>query len=207
MTKSKSAVEKIGIFGGTFSPPHIGHVNSAKDFLREIQLDELFVIPTYQPPHKEYGAEASADERLEMTRLAFSGVPKASVSDLEIMRGGMSYTYLTLEELSREDREIFLLCGTDMLLTLSEWKNAERIFELATICYVRRENDAQLKNEIERRIAEYRERYGARVITVSNAVVEISSTELRKMLKERSGAEKYLPRAVYEYILEKGLYL
>ena len=200
-------MEKIGIFGGTFNPPHIGHVNSAKDFVAKTEIDKLLIIPTNLPPHKDYNCEASAEQRLQMSRLAFGDVEGAEVSDVEICRGGKSYTYITLEELSREGRTLYLLCGTDMFLTLDGWKNAERIFALATVCYVRRENDDSACALLEAKAREYREKYGARVVPVSNSVIEISSSELREMLARREGAERFIPKDVYDYILEQELYL
>lgn len=203
----KSAPEKIGIFGGTFSPPHIGHVKTAEDFAREIKADRLFIIPTNLPPHKDYGTEASADERLEMARLAFSSVPSAEVLDIEVRRGGRSYTYETLQELWREERELYFLCGTDMFLTLGEWRNPEIIFSLATVCYARREEDSSVDNLISERAAEYTARYGAKILPIKNSVVDISSTELRKILSEGGDAKGLLPDGVYRYILDRGLYL
>lgn len=198
---------RLGIYGGTFSPPHIGHVNSAKDFMAEMKLDKLLIIPDNLPPHKFFAGEASAEERLEMARLAFSGIDGCEVSDIEIRRGGKSYTYLTLEELSREDVELFFLCGTDMFLTLSEWRRPERIFELATICFVRRECDGELGERIKLLKEKYRTEYSARIIEISHKVEEVSSTALREKLKAREGVEALIPSAVYNYIIERGLYL
>ena len=203
----KSAPEKIGIFGGTFSPPHMGHVKTAENFARKIEADKLFIIPTNLPPHKDYGTEAGAEERLEMARLAFSHIPRAEVLDIEVRRGGRSYTYETLRELSREGRELYFLCGTDMFLTLGEWKNPEEIFSRATICYARREEGVENDNLIAARVAEYTERFGARILQIENNVVEVSSTELREILRERREARGFIPRSVYDYIIDRGLYL
>ena len=203
----RSAPEKIGIFGGTFNPPHMGHVKTAEDFARKIEADKLFIIPTNLPPHKEYGMEVGAEERIWMARLAFSHIPHSEVLDIEVRRGGRSYTYETLRELSREGRELYFLCGTDMFLTLGEWKNPEEIFARAIICYARREQDADKDSLIAARVAEYTERYGARILQIENEVVDICSTELREMLRERRNAPNLLPRAVYDYIIDRGLYL
>ena len=98
---------RLGIYGGTFSPPHKGHVEAAEAFSREMKLDKLLIIPTFVPPHKTTADDATPEQRLEMCRLAFSHIKNAEISDMEIKRGGTSYTYLTLEELSSRDVELF----------------------------------------------------------------------------------------------------
>ena len=137
---------KIGIYGGTFSPPHIGHIGAAKSFGREVELDEILIMPDFLPPHKQFDFEATENDRLEMCRRAFCGIDKVTVSDLEIKRGGTSYTSVTLEELSAPNRELYFLCGTDMFLTLDKWRRPEVIFKLATICCIRRESS--LENDL-----------------------------------------------------------
>lgn len=198
-------MKKIGIYGGTFSPPHLGHVEAARAFLRQLSLDELLIIPTATPPHKEYEEEASADERIEMCKLAFSGIERTTVSDMEIRRGGKSYTYLTLEELDSEDTELYFLCGTDMILTFDLWRNFKRIFELATVCFARRERDASSTEAILQKVREYRELYGAKIIEINHRVIEVSSTDIRRLIE--SGQElSMLPLGVADFIRERGLY-
>ena len=154
---------RIGIYGGTFSPPHNGHIKAAKAFMEQMWLDILYVIPTFVPPHKEMECAVSAEHRLEMCRLAFSDMEGVYVSDLEIRRGGTSYTVDTLKELSGEDRRLFLLCGTDMILTLGSWRSPKEIFELSYPVYIRREKDPLLDERIVKTIGEYRETYGKMV--------------------------------------------
>ena len=198
---------RLGIFGGTFSPPHIGHVGALSAFAKSLPLDKILVIPTFVPPHKEYHEEATSSERLEMAKIAFSDIPGVEISDMEIKRGGRSYTYLTLEELCGEDIKIYFLCGTDMLLTLDEWKNPDKIFDLATICYVRREGDESLTPLIAEKIQQYRQRWNAEIIEIKASVVEISSTELRRGIKnEDAEILKNIPEKVLSYIDERGLY-
>ena len=198
-------MKKIGLYGGTFSPPHIGHVAAALAFSEAIKPDEMLIIPTATPPHKSYHAEASADDRIEMCRLAFSDVDGAVISDMEIKRGGKSYTYITLEELTAPDRELYFLCGTDMLLTLDEWRCFERIFSLATIVFVRRESDRRTTELISEKVEKYRTLYGARIIEIKNDALEVSSSELRLAIKE-GRAVNMLPDAVLRYIEKRGLY-
>ncbi len=198
-------MRKIALYGGTFSPPHIGHVEAARAFYETVKPDELLIIPTATPPHKSYQAEASTDDRMEMCRLAFSSVDGARVSDMEIKRGGKSYTYLTLEELSSPDTELYFLCGTDMLLTLDGWRCFEKIFALATIVFVRRESDEDITASLAEKVNEYRALYGAKIIEIKNEVFEISSSDLRLAIKE-GRAVTMLPESVLEYIETRGLY-
>ncbi len=198
---------RIGIYGGTFNPPHVGHVLAAERFLESVQLDKLLIIPDFLPPHKRIDGEITAEDRLEMARLAFSHLEKAEVSDIEISRGGRSYTAVTLEELSGDDRELYFLCGTDMFLTLSEWYLPERIFELATICYVRRENDKINEARISEKTKLYKDKYKARIIPISADAVEISSSELRSALRCAGGSlTSMIPSPVWAFISDRGIY-
>ena len=194
---------RLGIYGGTFSPPHIGHVEAAEAFYRELKLDKLLIIPTFIPPHKVSKDDAGAEDRLNMCKLAFSHIPNTEVSDIEIKRGGKSYTYLTLEELSREGVELYFLCGTDMILTFDQWKRYEYIFTLASICYARRENYRENDLKIEEKIRQY-EKLGAKIIKVDHNVTEISSSDIRASLSD--GKAAFLNKSVIEYINLFGLY-
>ena len=195
--------ERIGIFGGTFNPPHIGHIEAAKAFVSGANLDKLIIMPSYIPPHKIYNSSVTCQERLEMCIIAFSDVEKATVSDLEISRGGTSYTYLTLQELSKENCELYFLCGTDMILSLDTWKNPDIIFSLAKICYIRRESDKDVTNQIAEKCKLYSKKYNADIISIDAQVIDISSSEIRDGTCDLS---RYLARGVLDYIVEKGLY-
>ena len=174
---------RIGIYGGTFSPPHNGHLAAARAFMEQMWLDILYVIPDALPPHKEMADPVSAADRLEMCRRAFGGMEGVYVSDMEIRRGGKSYTVDTLRELAGEDRRLFLLCGTDMVLTLDEWREPAEIFRLCYPVYIRREADPSLDGLLIRKIAEYQEKYGKVVRRIVTEPLTISSTEIRKKLR------------------------
>ena len=200
-----SHAKRIGIFGGTFNPPHIAHVAAAEAFSKRVDPDVLMIMPDFIPPHKTFAGTVTPAQRLEMCRLAFSHIKNVEVSDLEIARGGKSYTANTLTELSAPDRELYFLCGTDMFLTLDSWYSPKTIFELATICYVRRESDESLDAEITRCTKLYEEKYNARIIAVHMDTVELSSTEVRASLSS-SGECAALPESVTQYIRQEGLY-
>ena len=197
---------RIGIYGGTFSPPHNGHIAAAKAFMEQMWLDFLYVIPAGTPPHKEMDVKVDAAHRLEMCRLAFSGIEGVYVSDLEVRREGRSYTVDTLRELAGEDRRLFLLLGTDMMLTLDQWREAEEIFRLCYPVYIRREADRSLDQKIIDKIAEYNQKYGKVVRRIVTEPIEISSGEIRKKIQSGSSVSALIPSAVEKYIADKHLY-
>ena len=198
---------RIGIYGGTFSPPHNGHIAAAKAFMEQMWLDFLYVIPTATPPHKEMDVPVDAKHRLEMCRLAFSDVEGVYVSDVEIQRGGRSYTVDTLRELSGEDRRLFLLCGTDMMLTLGNWREPEEIFKLSYPVYIRREKDAIIDKQIVQKIAEYNEKYGKVVRRIVTEPIELSSNLVRERIKNGEEVSHLIPAAVEKYIRDNHLYV
>ena len=197
---------KIGIYGGTFSPPHVGHVGAAESFAKAIAFDKLIIMPDFLPPHKNFDGEVTANDRLEMCRLAFSHIENAEISDLEIKRGGKSYTALTLGELSSPDSELYFLCGTDMFLTLGEWYAPEKIFECATICVIRRESDRDNDSRIDELTEVYKKKYSARIVKIPGRIIEVSSSDIRDALKNSRQSSEFLPEKVYNYILDKGFY-
>lgn len=198
---------RIGIYGGTFSPPHNGHLAAAKAFMEQMWLDFLYVIPAALPPHKEMEYPVSARDRLEMCRLAFAGMEGVYVSDLEIRRGGKSYTVDTLRELAGDDRRLFLLCGTDMVLTLGEWKDPAEIFRLCYPVYIRRDNDRSLDQPIVEKIAEYNRKYGKVVRRIVTDPIVLSSGEIRGHLARGEDTDGMLPAAVKKYIADNHLYV
>ena len=198
---------RLGIYGGTFSPIHMGHVRAAEAFLEAMALDRLLVIPTAVPPHKAEVAGADAAARLTMARLAFADSDaRLAVSDYEIRREGKSYTVYTLEHFTAPDTTLYLLVGTDMFLTLAKWFRAEDIFRLADIVLMRRETDAGLTGLLSETAADYRARFGARIHEIDEPPLVISSTELRERLRAGLPTGGMLPDAVAEYIAKNNLY-
>lgn len=199
---------KIGIYGGTFDPPHNGHVHACKCFIDQVEMDKLYIIPTSIPPHKERESRVSGEDRIEMARLAFSKIsPKIVFSDVELKRAGKSYTSDTIKHfLSPEIEEIFLLCGTDMFVTLDEWHEFVYIFENSTIVCIRREHDNIFDKLIADKVDEYREKYNAKIRFISAQAIDISSSQIRRMINDESYALDNLPSDVYEYVKARGLY-
>lgn len=202
---------KLGLYGGTFNPPHLGHLLSARSAMEQLGLDQLMMIPAGLPPHKEV-PDGSPDgaTRAELTRLAADSLllrDKVTVSELELQREGRSYTSDTLRQIREEqpDAELWLLMGTDMLMTLQDWHEPQTVCELAGLAaFARTEEDTE--EELIRQGEYLTERFGARVrILRLPQVVPVSSTQLRGLLAEGKGSE-YLSPAVYGYILRKGLY-
>ena len=198
---------KIGIYGGTFDPPHLGHMEAARAAIAALELDRLIFIPAKQPPHKALCAEsATPEQRLEMTRLMADGLRKpgvVEVSDMELNRPGKSYTVDTLRALKQQypQDELWLLMGTDMFLSLQTWYQVEEIMKLAGIAaFARTESDSGEMMNIQGKYLN--ETYGAKVCIVQlPAIREISSTQVRA---NKSGEGLWLP--VWGYILREGLY-
>ena len=197
---------RIGIYGGSFSPVHNGHVAAAKAFMEQMWLDVLYIMPAGIPPHKQMEGDVNMWQRLRMCELAFEGVEGVIVSDLEMRREGKSYTVDTLKHLSDSDRRLFLLCGTDMILTLDQWRDPDEIFRLAYPTYIRREEDAELDEKLVAKITEYRNKYGKNVVRINAPAVVVSSSEVRAKIGNGEDITGLVPPAVAEYIKEKGLY-
>ena len=203
---------KIGIYGGTFNPPHLGHVTAARAVFELLKLDWLLVIPAGLPPHKDLPDHSpTAAQRLEMTRLAAEQMGldgKVEVVDIELSRAGKSYTSDTLAQLKERypDDELWLLMGTDMFLTLQAWHAPEEILSLAGIAaFGRTEADTEELFSVQRDYL-YKTYPQARIFTLTiPGVIDVSSTELRQKLAAGEGGA-LLPPAVYGYILRQGLY-
>lgn len=202
---------KIGIYGGTFNPPHLGHLAAAKAAMAVLKLDKLIFVPAAVPPHKELAqGSPPAQRRLEMISLAADTLlepEKVTVSDMEFDRAGKSYTVDTLRQLREQypGDELWLLMGTDMFLTLQNWREPAEICALAGLAaFARTESDTGEMLEIQGKYLS--ETYGAKVCTVQlPRIVPVSSTQLRELLGRGEGSG-YLSPAVYGYILRHGLY-
>ena len=197
---------RIGIYGGTFNPPHIGHIRAAQHSITTLGLDQLLLIPDRIAPHKVIpNGTATPQQRLEMVRLAARGMDKTLVTDMELQREGPSYTYQTILQLKEQypNDELILLMGTDMFLSFMTWKNPDVILSHAALGVFYRGDRGEVEKI--RSVKAEMEEAGHRVYLVENPVVDISSTDLRRMLALHC-AEPFLGPEVADYIRRHGLY-
>lgn len=199
-------MQHIGIFGGSFNPPHIGHIRAAQSAAQMLGLTKVLLVPACQVPHKEPSAgDPAPHQRLEMVRLAAASHPLLEVSDLEIRREGRSYTWDTIQALRAQypEAEFTLLLGSDMFCGFGKWIHAEEISREVKLAVLSR-GEKREQQEIASAAASLNAR-GVRVTVVPNPVTEISSTQVRRLLAFGCGDE-FLPEGVAEYIHENRLY-
>ena len=197
---------RIVIYGGSFNPPHQGHRSAAAYCAKRLRPDKLLIVPDLQPPHKDLaGNSPTPEQRLELCRLAFGGIPKAEVSDIELRRGGKSYTSDTLRALGEQypGAEFWILVGTDMLATLDTWHEAEYIFQNAVIGVFPRAGGQTARMEAV--AGDLKKRCGADVRILQLKPFSASSTQIRRALRFRGGVG-LLPGKVYRYIVKHRLY-
>ncbi len=195
---------KIGIFGGAFNPVHNGHLNIADAFYEDLKLDKMLLIPTANPPHKSGAGLLSGDDRINMLRLAIENKPY-EISTIEFERNDKSYTYNTLLELKRlyPEAELFLIIGADQIINFEKWYRYSDILDMVTLCASARESE-----EEKQIIIKSAQRLGIqdRFYMSGRAVLRVSSSEIRDKIKNGSDVSKLLPKKVFDYISEKGLY-
>lgn len=199
-------MKKIAMFGGTFNPIHMGHLNIAEGFLKGLGLDKIIFVPTSIPPHKSYEGNVSAYDRFKMCELATENFAKFEVSDIEINRDGPSYTVTSLEKFHNiyPNDEIYLIVGADMFLTLQSWYKADNIFKLAIVCVAPRDDiDIKILCDHAQKLG----KLGARTRIVNVPLFNISSTEVRDKARLGKKLDGLVPKNVEEYIYEKKLYM
>ena len=200
-------MSKIGIFGGTFNPIHLGHIRLGQLVLDEIKLDKILYIPDNTPPHKSDKDLACGEDRLNMINISLKDHIDMESSDIELKREGKSYSFETLLEFKKlyPNDELYLITGADMFLTLDKWREPETIFKTANIIGVPR-----VKSDFEK-MEEYAEKVikpmGAKVFMLSQTVFDTaSSTYVRENIDDYQKIKDMITREVYRYITEKGLY-
>ena len=194
---------RIGIFGGTFNPPHKGHKRMALEMMRAASLDKILIIPTFTPPHKTAPELAGTEDRMKMCELLFSE-DCFEVSDLEIKREGKSYTVDTVTELKKiyPDDELYLIMGSDMLLCFHRWYRYEDILSVSKIVATTRQGDISTFE-----LKKYsREVLGKETLIIDSEPFECSSTQVRDILLSGGDASYALPEKVLSYIKEKAIY-
>lgn len=210
---------RIGLLGGTFNPIHFGHLHIAEEVLHSCQLDQVWFIPTCQPPHKEVVAGVSFEHRLAMVELALEPFPQFKACDVEGRRGGASYSVETLQQLHQQypQHEFFFIMGFDSFQEIGLWKNYSRLFDFAHIVVTARPGfsgslPAFLPVAIADRFCYDSDSKkllcdtGFSLITVAHTCRDISSTEVRQRLALHQDVKKSVPAAVIEYIQLHQLY-
>lgn len=206
----------LGVFGGTFNPIHIGHINASLKFYDEAKLDILLIIPDRIPPHKETKV-ISAEHRMNMLQLVYEN-PEITmsrnivVSDMELLRNEKSYTITTLKNLSEQypAAQLFLYVGSDMFYTLESWFCGDEILKMCTIVTAARQNFELEK--IKRYLLKYKNSYGTDSIIMNYEPIDVSSTEIRSLFSTQNHknnavfTKKLLTDEVAKYIIENGLY-
>lgn len=200
---------KLGVYGGTFNPIHLGHIHILKEFITRLNLDRVLLIPTGTPPHKAASSLASAEDRMAMCDLAVKEITEApmEVSRMEIEREGKSYTVLTLLDLhsAYPDDELYFLMGEDMFLTLDKWYHPEAICNLAVLCASPR-SAAGLKS-LKLKQAELERSFNARCHVENISYLPVSSTQVRELAAGGESFSQLVPASVEEYIRSHGLYI
>ncbi len=196
---------KIGLFGGSFNPIHMGHIALANNFVRDLKLDKLILMPANIPPHKRGMELAEGKDRLNMCRIAAGKINNAEASDFELSRNEVSFTVDTLEELyGKYNEKIYLIMGTDMFLSLHTWRNPQRIFELSIPCVSSR-NKKETEKLKEQGIF-LLEKFGVKSEIREFPVIELSSTQIREKLSQNEDLSSLVDDDILEYIRQNGLY-
>ena len=194
----------VGILGGTFNPPHIGHLVMAQEAREQLGLDRVVLMPVAVPPHKEADGDPGADVRLELARLAAAGEEGVEVSTAEIDRGGASFTVDTLGELHERypEQELTFIVGADMAHSLPAWREPERILELARLAVAEREGIA--RDDIAERLAPLHD--GSRVTFFDMPRIDVSSSDIRRRVAEGRSVRHLVPDPVAQAIADRDLY-
>ena len=200
-------MRKIGILGGSFDPVHNGHIGLAADAKEQMGLDEVLLIPAKLQPFKLDKNMVSGEQRFEMIKLAVEGKPGLTPCDYELKQEEISYTYKTLKaitEMEGPGTEIYFLTGTDSLLQIHRWKNADDM--LRNYNFVVGSRPGYKDEELKECIAFLKKEYNTNVTKVDNNQLNISSTEIRERLESGQGLAGLVPEVVERYIIEHGLY-
>jgi len=208
MMESCPAAKRIGIIGGSFDPLHLGHLIIAHDAVEHLGLSKVVFIPAAIPPHKQHVRQVDAGHRLNMLKLALEDDARFSVSDIEIRRGGLSYSVDTVEALGaiHPDADLFLIVGSDTLVELHTWHRVEELLQRCNVATFLRPGIDSL-DDIGQKI-QVPERYRAKLMdhVIAAHRIGISSTEIRRRVAEGKGIRYLVPPAVEAYIHEHGLY-
>lgn len=198
--------KKIGIMGGTFDPPHIGHLAMAEHVKSVMALDEIWFIPTGKIAYKNRDGLPSPEERLAMVTLAVEEIPGFSVNAVEVESRETGYSYQTMERLTKEhsDAEFFFIVGADSLDYMDAWREPERLFRCCSVVALNRTGITDEQMLAKKQFLE--ERFGAKIDLISMPPVDVSSTMLREKIRKGADVRKFLTESVWKYISKNGLY-
>ena len=186
---------RIGIYGGSFDPPHYGHKKIAEFVTEKLSLDKLLIVPVGIASHGKNNLTSSAD-RMKMCEMTFRNIKNVCISSIEIDMEGVSYTYKTLEAVMKnfgEDNEYFEIIGEDSANYFDKWKEYEKILELSTVVVLRRKGFKNIVNS-------------SKIVTVDNSYFDISSTEIKEKIKNGEDVSDFLDKETEKFIKEKKLY-
>lgn len=190
-------MSKVGIFGGTFDPIHLGHLITAQS-VREIRnLEKIIFIPAFISPHKSDVKTSSPEDRLNMIKLAIEGIPFFDYSDIEIKKGGVSYTIDTLKELKKIYNEMEFIIGYDNIFSFHTWKEPDEIMKLAKIIVLKRKSSLP---------PQFEDKYYKQAVFVQTRGIEISATDLRERVRKGLPINFLVPSKVMEYIYQHKIY-
>ncbi len=191
-------MSKVGIFGGTFDPIHLGHLITAQS-VREIRkLEKIIFIPAFISPHKSDIITSSAEDRLNMIKLAIDGIPFFDYSEMEIKKGGVSFTVDTLKELKNNYDELEFIIGYDNIFEFHTWKDPDEIMNLSKIIVLKRKSSHP---------PQFKDKYYHQAVFVQTRGIEISATDLRERVKKGLPINFLVPPNVLEYIHSHKLYI
>jgi len=191
-------MSKVGIFGGTFDPIHFGHLITAQSVKELRDLDKIIFIPAFISPHKTDAKASSPEDRLNMIKLAVEGIPFFDFSDIEIKKGGISYSVDTLQELKKHYTELEFIIGYDNIFTFHTWKEPDEIFKLAKVIVLKRKSSHP---------PQFEDKYYHQSVFVQTRGIEISATDIRERVKNGMPINFLVPSEVMKYIYKHKLYI
>lgn len=200
-------MKRIGIFGGTFDPVHIGHTSLADDAMKQAGLEKVIFVPAKFQPFKLNRKITSEKDRAEMLKLAVMDNNRFEVSEYELNSENVSYTYLTMramKELYGQEAELFFITGTDSFIKIETWKNSEEL--LRGYSYIIGTRPGYREDELIICMKHLAGKYGTDIVNISNIQHDISSTEIRNQIKAGHDVSKFLHGSVERYIKKNGLY-
>ena len=211
---TKKNIHKIGIFGGTFNPIHLGHIAMAKEAYLQLKLEKVLFMPAKNPPHKTGQEITDEAARCEMCRLAIQDYRYFEYSDFEIKREGLSYSAVPLTllqeiftaEYGKNNFEIYFIIGADSFYDIEKWYKPEIVLAKCNLAVAPRSDERQEKKSLEAHRDYLCRKYNAQIFLLDAPLVNISSSAIRQSFKDKAPLKEFLNEEVYKYIAEAKLY-